>query len=343
MGPELTGISDERLVAEVGSAFGLGAPAEIEPMTTGFMNRNWRLTTPQGAFAVKHLLDSTPDHARRQHAVTMALGERGFPVPRQVHLPDGDTVLDHACGSFVMSHWVGGVLRDGADLDLATCRAVGRLLGELHEHLVAILPVVPPLPADAHAVPDPAAARDAIDRYLALIDTRAARRDAFDERARELLRTRRELVTAEAGRRPITPCPLGPTGWKHGDFQSFNLVWDGDIVAAVLDWDRLRVGSLLGEVVRAAIFIFLDNESGHVDLERLAAFVAGYRTVRPADPSHLADAVLRWWWNHLCGLWPLDRHYDKDDPTCDRFFLANSALLAWWQGRHDEIVDAFVG
>ena len=120
------GLPDEQLIPDVTNAFGLGSPVSLEPLTNGFMNRNWRVTTPAGTFAVKQLLDHNPDQARRTHAVLGTLAARGFPAPNPLVLPDGDTVLDHACGSFTIAAWMPGAFREGVDLELPECTAAGR-------------------------------------------------------------------------------------------------------------------------------------------------------------------------------------------------------------------------
>ncbi|WP_345482832.1 phosphotransferase [Actinopolymorpha pittospori] len=336
------GLPDERLVADATNAFGLGSPLRLEPLTTGFMNRSWQATTSAGTFAVKQTLDHSPEQARRQHAVLDALAARGFPAPIPLALPDGDTLLDHACGSFTLTPWMPGVLREGVDLAPAECTAAGHLLGELHHHLAAVLPPEPDTAVSHHREPatDPRAALEAIDHYASLIEARPVP-DEFDEQARRMLRTRHEHITAQAHLRPLGSTWLGPYGWMHGDFQQFNLLWEHGRISAVLDWDRLCFGSLLGEVVRAAVFLFMNRERGNVDLDRVSAFIAGYRATRPVTEAQLVDAVHRWWWDYLCGLWPLDWHYDHGDTSCDQFFLAASALLSWWYDHHDAAIESF--
>lgn len=326
----------ERVTA-VMTEFGLGAPTKIERLPLGFMNRNWRVATPDGIFVVKQVLDVAIEKVIRQHTVTAALAGRGFPVPRQATLPGGDTVLDHADGMFTVAPWVSGVFRQGVDLDLAECATLGGLLGELHHHLADVLPVVN---VDTPASADPDAALDAIDGYLALIEARTDR-DDFDERAHEWLRNRRDLVRAQVSRRPVDGF-VGPVAWTHGDFQQLNLLWDGGRVAAVLDWDRLRVDALAAEVTRAAV-LMMDNHPMGLDLHRVSAFVDGYRTIMPLTSAQLVGAAHRWWWNYLCGLWPLNRHYEDGDTSCDRFFVINSAVLSWWYQHHDEVFEAFAG
>ncbi|MEQ4208079.1 phosphotransferase [Actinopolymorpha sp. B9G3] len=329
------------ILADVVTAFGLGELSTVEPVTTGTMNRNWRVSTPAGVYAVKQLLDVGADQARRHHAATSALAAKGFPVPGPAALADGDTLLEHPAGLFAVSAWAAGVHRAGSELDLARCEALGRVLGDVHVLLASVLPAAPPLVlADTK---DPGVVCEAIDRYVALIDGRRSRGegDDFDERARGLLLTRRASIEAQVCRRPDDAARVGPAGWIHGDFQQYNVLWDGGRVSAVLDWDRMRVGVLPSEVVRAAVYIFSHADGHCVDLDRVAAFVRGYRAVEPVDAVAFADAVHRWWWNQLCALWQLSRHYELGDLRCDRFFFSESALLSWWEHHADDVRDAF--
>lgn len=70
-------------------------------------------------------------------------------------------------------------------------------------------------------------------------------------------------------------------------FHDLNLLWSTgqpSRVSAVLDWDRLRVGPLAAEVVRTASLISGYDQTPELralDLERVAAFTAGYRELIP--------------------------------------------------------------
>lgn len=135
--------------------------------------------------------------------------------------------------------------------------------------------------------------------------------------------------------------PAGPQGWTHGDFQYRNLLWaDGGLVA-VLDWDRLGVRPYAEEVVRTAQVQF--GVEGVFDLERVTAFVAGYRSVIPLEPAALLDAARRLWWKRMTDFWQLEFHYDRGDHSCDELFIADEALLHWWTERLDAVEGAFTG
>ncbi|WP_051966207.1 protein kinase family protein [Kitasatospora mediocidica] len=96
----------------------------------------------------------------------------------------------------------------------------------------------------------------------------------------------------------------GPGGWGR-DFQHRNLLWRDNEVVAVLGWDRI------------------------LDLERVAAFMAGYRSEIAIGPAAWEDAVQRLWWKRMTDLWVLAFHYDRGDHACDHLFAPQERLLSW--------------
>ncbi|WP_408991008.1 hypothetical protein [Streptomyces sp. 1268] len=42
------------------------------------------------------------------------------------------------------------------------------------------------------------------------------------------------------------------------------------------------------------------------DLERVAAFVVGYRSMTPLEPAALLDASRRLWWKRMTDFWQLE-------------------------------------
>ncbi|MFD5191279.1 hypothetical protein ACFWMU_24565 [Streptomyces sp. NPDC058357] len=81
---------------------------------------------------------------------------------------------------------------------------------------------------------------------------------------------------------------------------------------------------------------------GVFDLDRVSAFVSGYRSVVPLEPAALLDAARRLWWKRLTDFWQLEFHYDRDC-SCDDLFIADEALLHWWTERLAEVERSFVG
>jgi Ser/Thr protein kinase RdoA (MazF antagonist) len=151
-------------------------------VTEGLMNRNWRVTTVTGVWAVKQVLDVDAAAARRQHRATAGVAGLGLPVPAPVTAGD-DSVVVVDGAVYAVLPWVDGVHRRGSALAVAEASALGELLARLHSAFAEVMP-----PArDRLVVPvtDLATAHTKIDRYLGLIKKDRARRLDAMRRSRE--------------------------------------------------------------------------------------------------------------------------------------------------------------
>lgn len=336
---EVAAAADLTIVA---ARFKLGEITETRVITAGTMNLNWQVTTTRGVWAVKRVLDVDAAAARRQHQVTIALAGRGLPVPAACTLTDDrgeatDTLLDLQGRLYAVTGWAAGVHREGATLSPAEAGDLGGLFGGLQVELARILPAVPTTTREAPT--EAATAKDSIDRYAA---TAAGRpdRDDFDAFVIDRMTARQVLLAQVAHLRPDEDAPVGPCGWIHGDFQHLNVLYGPDGVSAVLDWDRLKARPLAAELVRSATLLFA-GPAGVLDLVRVAAFAAGYRSARPLPETAIVDAVQRLWWERVCDTWQLRRRYERHDTSCDHLFRSAEALLAWWTGNQDAVTEAF--
>lgn len=65
--------------------FELGSVTDARYLPDGLMNRNWRVTTRRGTFAVKQIHDGTLDQARRNLRVMAELAKAGVAVAAPLH------------------------------------------------------------------------------------------------------------------------------------------------------------------------------------------------------------------------------------------------------------------
>ncbi|MFJ6610355.1 phosphotransferase [Streptomyces sp. NPDC091289] len=328
-------------LAELTGLFGIGEVLDRRHLADGLMNVNWRLDTPTGRFALKRVTDVPLDRLRRNLAVLPVLAEHAVPACAPLPTVTGNVVAEVGGSGYCLFPWSDGEHVRGVDLPLAQVTDLGAHLARLHAALghaagVANLPAAP-----AAITVEVTTATEAVRKVDRLAEVVSAweSRDAFDRAAAVALEQRRLLLDTYADLRPESDIPAGPHSWTHGDFQFRNLLWAGGELAAVLDWDRLGVRPYAEEVVRTAQVQF--GVEGVFDLERVSAFVAGYRSVNPLEPDVLVDAARRLWWKRMTDIWQLEFHYDRDDHSCDDLFLADEALLHWWTERLDVVERAF--
>ncbi|MGH3391177.1 MAG: phosphotransferase [Actinomadura sp.] len=325
----------------VGHEFALGEIQQATFLADGLMNRNWRIDTAAGVYALKLLCDVPADIARRSATVLAALGRAGLPVCAPVLAREGDPLLRIGSRTYLVSPWAVGAHIEGVDLALDEVADFGALVATLHRSLNE--PGFVPLPsADVRPrakVTSPEKAMQKADRLLATIAA-IAEPTEFDELARTLLEQRKILVDKDRVSQPVEGETPGPFGWTHGDLQYRNILRADGKITAVLDWDRVAVKPFAEEVARTAQVQF-GGEHGRLDLERVAAFVSGYRTVMPLPRADLADAVERLWWKRMSDYWIFEFHYDRGDHGPDSLMAPSEELLAWWTDRRSDVQQAF--
>ncbi|MDN3023636.1 phosphotransferase [Streptomyces sp. S.PB5] len=348
------------------SQYAAGSAVTCDPVDQGLLNRGYRLCTTRGRYFLKHHFDpdtADPAAIARQHRATERLAALGVPVAPPLPGRDGRTVAVVGGHAYALHPWIEGRHRHGGQLTPEQCGRLGALLGVVHASLERVMPgqamsaqVMPEQGRGARGeecagptsgAPAPAAGPRAesadpvhtfalIDGLLTLV-RRHRPADSFDELARHRLLERQALLERHADRRPPRG---GCVGWVHGDFHPFNLLYQGDAPAAIVDWDRLGVQPRAEEAVRAAAIFFV-RPTGALDLPKVRAYARAYRRAAGATPSELAAAVHRVWWERLNDFWMLRWHYERGDTRADPQFPAASALAVWWTREYETVCEAF--
>lgn len=325
----------------ISRGFGLGEVRDVEFLASGIMNRNWRIETAAGAYALKLLCDVSAELARRNAQVLDGLAAAGLPVCAPLRTEGGDALLSVGSRDYLVSPWARGAHFEGIKLSPAEVETFGAVVAEIHNALSAqagsSLPVASTRPRAKVTGPETAIGK--ADRLLRHVITLEEAIE-FDDIARGLLEERKTLITKHRFNAPVAGEALGPFGWVHGDLQYRNILWAADSVSAVLDWDRIAVKPLGEEVARTAQVQF-GGEHGYLDLDRVASFVTGYRSLRLLPQADLADAVERLWWKRMSDYWVFEFHYDRADHGPDELLEPSERLLAWWTERRRDVQEAF--
>ncbi|RKE20251.1 phosphotransferase enzyme family protein [Streptomyces sp. TLI_171] len=328
-------------VAGVLRAYRTAPPTAVTPVAEGLLNRGYRIATADGDWFLKCYVDRATagrPAITAQHRATTALAALGLPVPAPLANRDGRTVTTHGGRLFALYPWVAGGHRHGTELDPVRCGELGGLLGALHG---ALARVCPPL-----RQPDGVLAAEVEETERIIAELRALARahrprSAFDRLAEDRLTERLDLLATHRHRRP-GPTVAPRTGWTHGDFHGLNVLYRGDAVTAVLDWDKLAPHPVAEEAVRAATLLFNDRATGVLDLVRVRHWTRAYRATGAADAEQVARAVHRVWWERLNDLWMLQWRYQRRDHRADPLFPASAGQLAWWCQEYEQVLDAFV-
>jgi Ser/Thr protein kinase RdoA (MazF antagonist) len=309
-------------------AYGVELVSEPEPWPGGHVHPAWRVCTDRGEWFVKWYAGAGWPAAmvRATLELQVAAARGGAPVPHIARTVSGDWLAPAAGGHLAAMDWVPGVTGVSGALTPARARAAGEVLGQLHRVLAALPAAGPGL------VPDGELVRQRAEELLALEDARPLGGEA-GALAREAALYRLRAVAAQ----PPDPDIYAHAHWQpcHGDYYPPNLLFDGDRVAGVVDWDFAGPRWRAMEVTRAAV------EAGYSlgapwCRAATAAFLAGYQAVNPLAPQELTGGF-RIWWDYLlwsCYPWPLPYTAPAQAPK-DWLALARRRHgLMVWLGEH---------
>jgi homoserine kinase type II len=249
--------------------FGLPAPDRVKPEPKGSVNTNYHLWAGGERYFLRLNEGKTDADVLFEAEVQRYLFDARFPVPHVHFADDGRPwVLVAGKQAMLFSYAPGEeISREAAGPE--RCRRVGEQLGRQHELSAGFTaerpnPYGPPrvrgwiaeLRPDGGGDPEVAAALPMLEEELALADA----------------------------------LPGAPRGLVHGDVFADNVLWIGDRVSSVLDWEMSCIDPFaydLGVAVNA--WCYLDR----YDATRARALVAGYQAKRRIDPETL-DALYPW-------------------------------------------------
>jgi len=276
--------------SDIVDRFGLGAVRRCRRIEHGYISETWDVTTDSGRYAVRNRPPShgDPNMVRAQHRLMLHLARMGFPVPRLVCGGSGETFVVEGDACYEIQTWIDGghcddrrpTHRAAAARTLAAyhCAVDGFDDPQLHQHVARYHPQRLALIAGELAMgttPDVAPAFvSPVDRLVAHADDLHLRLVAFDQL---------------------------PTLVIHGDYYGQNLLFKGDEVSGLVDYDQAHWAPRIVEVAEALIYFgreALGADSsparfhhivydGWVDVTLAAQFLRTYLEVAPLTQREL--------------------------------------------------------
>ncbi|MCL6443834.1 MAG: phosphotransferase [Alicyclobacillus sp.] len=295
-----------------------------EPLDKGWLNRKWKAIAREGVFVLKQFSkeryrdrDLTPQHVAlleqlRQH-------QRGIPCPR-VFTFDGNALLVSPSGErFVLMEFCPGRnLRPGT-LNDTQMFDLGRITGNLHTSFNdgTYSPMAAP-----HFVPP--SREERIGHWRTLAEQATENRTLLDMVAWQLKATEQMDLGWLADCEP---------GWAHRDLFVDNILFAGDEVSAILDFDRFAYNYPELDVARAILSGAL--QGGQLNVAAARAFLEGYRTERSFKKGTLLRALRMAW--YMESVWWIRMNMDTREAPV-RF-----AAEMMWLARNMERLPSLVG
>lgn len=259
--------------ARIAASHGLGACTAVIPVPAGTVNSNYFLSTSQGRVFVRLYEQQDAEGVAYEWALLDHLAARGVRVPERVRGP-GPGELRVGGRPVAVFRAVEGEDLCQARVDAARTHAVGAALAQASRA--------------GEDFPWVRSGRFTLADVARLLDV--ASQAAHPELAGPIARLR--SLHAELSER----FPALPQGVVHGDLFRDNVLWQGDQVVALLDWESASHGTVIYDL---AVTMLAWCCGDALDWSLGRAMVAGYQAHRPISPEEWEGL---WWCMRLACL-----------------------------------------
>lgn len=261
--------------------YDLGTIRSVRPASHGVVNETAFVETSIGRYVMRRNQRATGRRALRlRHNLLNWLRARGFPSPRLVPAANGDNAVEIDGRIFEVFTFIDG---DEFNIDRpAHISGTGSILARYHR-AVEDFPCVPP--------PEPA--RYNPGSLVGLIE-RLMQRDVmgelteplnwYDRRTSDLRRVLPEEAYAALPRLLI-----------HGDMHRDNVIFRGDTVAALIDFDQVTIDARIVDLADALVDFAIGAApadwfpwgvyAGPLDPQRASLLLGGYHTIAPLNSA----------------------------------------------------------
>ncbi len=302
-----------RDIETVAKRYSLGEIRAVASVAESVLNENYRLETASGTWFVRFVQKKrTRAIVEAEHRALAHVHEQGVPVALAREMPGGRTVTSIGGNLAAVFPWIAGRTGQRGSLTAVEARAIGDVHGQTVQALATyhddVLEARAPGETDwdtTQSIADLSRVDDLIRYYPAPPDDQLAAQAAL----------RMQLGLLESGEpRPAADFDSMPRQLEHGDFHERNVIFDGrGRVAAVVDWERIRVLPRAFQLVRALDFTGLLADGGVDD------YLSGYCRRVALQPGEGTMAVEQWWQSVLHNTWTFTEVFIRGNEPVRRF------------------------
>lgn len=328
------------LITLLTTHYSLPALCAITPVTTGYLSRNWTVTTVAQRYFLKEYRFQGIDRVQAAHASLLHFHSCGIPTIVPVKTQHNQTICEHEGRFYALFPYVEGRALQRGALPKRAVQAVGAMLARLHRAGDDCCPphVRQRLPKD-----DRRAFKAGAVTILALI-AQQERKTAFDRLAQQTLE--RQLALVAQTEMDYASLTLQSDHLLHGDYHDGNLFFDEqDQVRYLFDWEKTEVAPREVELIRALLFTCFSNPHnfcGTFTSQNFAlgtAFLTAYQEAYAVDHAGLVDALRVRYWGSLCSLWVPTEHYLHQNHRVDLFLEAQLTEINYFAAHLDSFAN----
>jgi homoserine kinase type II len=252
---------DENELALIARSYGLAGPERSVPEPKGSVNTNYHLWCGGRRYFLRLAEGKSAADVEFEARVLAFLERERFPAVRLIFLPDGRSHLAVRGRQAMLFAFSAGEELAREAVGAGHCQRIGEQLGGLHELA----------PGFEHELRNPYGP----ERVGPWIDELEPDGGGDEAVKRALPMLHDEFSRSGA-------LPSAPRGLVHGDLFIDNVLWVGDRVSALLDWEMSCVDAFAWDLAVALnAWCYTDR----FQPDRARALLAGYRAKALLDPA----------------------------------------------------------
>ncbi|MGM0885229.1 MAG: phosphotransferase [Bacillota bacterium] len=284
MSDAVTLIRDD-ILSSISDIFGMKIYDYLQ-IDQGYLNLKWKIETDVGSLFVKQYNKTRyPENFVNGLEMSLThqsnLHKQGIPTPKLFSNQGSYVIRTPSQERFVlMSLCEGNVIPPGS-VNENQAYTLGKVIGRMHQILNSNNTNSYPLHWDIRSK----------EEMLELCNKRWNHASTKKcEKTIRALEVQRKIID-ETDIDIFSKCERG---WGHWDLFVDNLLFTHDSISAILDFDRMHYVYPEFDLSRPILSCTLDNASIHID--RVSAFVKGYREYQPLTTEKLVRSVKLTWW-----------------------------------------------
>ena len=288
---------ERTLIDDIAAAYGILVIAS-EPVEGGWLNLKWRITTSDGQSLLVKQFDCTRYSKKGIGQIEQALRHQvhahksGVKCPRILQV--GGSPMRCLDGKYymIMEYMEGGHITPYS-VNAAQMQSLGEECARMHKAFAE------------HSNTDaclPSYGGYTIERVREVYTAICA--DLREDDSHEYISAVRTMGHV-LETLPIDIISRCPRGFAHEDFTPDNLLFSGDELSAIIDFDRCCYSMPIRDVGRAILSLALRD--GELDMELVRAFKAGYNRHGELTDENISDALRLTWC--IESIWWINREY----------------------------------
>ncbi|MED1864880.1 phosphotransferase [Fictibacillus nanhaiensis] len=294
---------------------------ECTRINRGWLNQKWKIKTDQGVFLIKQY---NKERMKRYDLQTIrsALHTQNRMFSKGLACPEllsykGDLLQNSAEGErFTVMRFMEGMLNPPGNVSCEQMHSVGEEIGKLHALLNDGT-----LAAKSETVFKVPSIAERVEYWQSEINK-------CDEQGLDHVRSLMELQMAATLAFNIELFGNLTPGWCHRDLWVDNLLFSGDYISAILDFDRMNYDFLELDIGRLIISTCLQNNT--LNRKAVQAFLKGYNNTNELSVERLVMSLKLVW--YMESTWWIDVTPHEGEPP-KRF----QQEMVWLARHHEQL------